>query len=97
MDNKDMEKVKLSNENYTPYEYYQPLFDLMSKEHDLTLVQGEMDEILTTCRKMDKTFTMEQVEKAIELARRRTHRGMMMPDSDAFTPEQIIELCKTQK
>lgn len=33
-------------------EYYQPLFDLMS-EHNLTLLEGEMDEIISTVIEME--------------------------------------------
>jgi hypothetical protein len=32
--------------------WYQPLFDLMSNEHNLTLVQSEMDDIIQTVTKM---------------------------------------------
>ncbi len=31
---------------------YQPLFNLMSKEYNLTLTISEMDEIITTCLKV---------------------------------------------
>lgn len=29
-----------------PWEYYQPLFDYFSEEHNLTLLQGELEEII---------------------------------------------------
>jgi hypothetical protein len=41
--------LKVSNTNTT--EYYQPLFNLMS-EHNLTLLEGEMDEIIECVTKM---------------------------------------------
>lgn len=42
-----------SADNY-PGNEYQPLFNHLSQEHGLTLLQSEMDEIRNICRDMDK-------------------------------------------
>lgn len=33
--------------------FYQPLFDHMSREHGLTLLESEMDEIVRICKELD--------------------------------------------
>lgn len=33
---------------------YQPLFDLLSKEHKLTLTMSQMDEIMQACAQVNK-------------------------------------------
>lgn len=37
--------VKKEGEYY-PWEYYQPLFDYLCEEHNLTLLQGELEELI---------------------------------------------------
>jgi hypothetical protein len=48
--NESCNYLKVSDLNTS--EYYQPLFNLMS-EHNLTLLEGEMDEIISTVIEME--------------------------------------------
>lgn len=43
-----------AGESYYPGSYYQPLFDHMSQNHNLTLLQVDMDEIIRVVRNMDE-------------------------------------------
>ncbi len=45
----------LKNSDLNPWEFYQPLFDLMKDEHNLLLLEGEMDEIIHMVIKMLKS------------------------------------------
>lgn len=42
---------------YTMAEAYQPLFDILSKEHGLTLIKSEMDEIIAAVDKVNENLT----------------------------------------
>jgi len=47
------------------YSWYQPLFNLMSREHNVTLLQSEMDEIIYTVKEMlKKDYQMTDIERS---------------------------------
>ncbi|MFO0477630.1 MAG: hypothetical protein ACK50L_02450 [Bacteroidota bacterium] len=49
----------LKNSDLNSWEFYQPLFDLMDNEHNLILLEGEMDEIIHMVIKMLKSEAKE--------------------------------------
>lgn len=54
---------------------YQPLFNLMSKEHGLTLVESEMDEIILTVNKMmADSFAIKEMTNSEILERLQTNK-----------------------
>lgn len=50
--------------------YWQPLFDLMSDEHHLTLIESEMQDIAAAvdqCRRADSGFTPEEKAQVLDV------------------------------
>jgi hypothetical protein len=50
----EVQQNKMQNVPEYFFSYYQPLFDHMSQQHGLTLLQGEMDEILRVVREISE-------------------------------------------
>jgi len=42
----------LKEGEYFPWTWYEPLFDYMSTEHNVTLLQGELDELIEIVSEM---------------------------------------------
>ena len=58
----------MENTKYIPTDVadqYQPLFDLMSKDHDLILTISEMDEIIRTSQNVVNSVNNLQLEHAL--------------------------------
>lgn len=49
----NLQKATKETKRETPFRY--PLFEHMSREHGLTLLDSEMDDILQVCRAIDAT------------------------------------------
>lgn len=49
-------KKKYMQETMSEIEYYQPLFNLMYNEHQLTLIQSELDDIIYTVHHLSDTM-----------------------------------------
>lgn len=54
----------MSKAKYYPRMEYQKLFDHMHDEHGLTLLESEMDEIISICRENDQQPLLDDFAKA---------------------------------
>lgn len=64
----DNQKVdKIVEKEYYPGIQYQELFNHLSSEHGLTLLQSEMDEIINICGSMGSKQRIAELEKTVNI------------------------------
>lgn len=77
----------VSADTPVPDSPYQPLFNLMSSEHGLTLLESEMSDIMNRVREIDKA-TVEQYGPPIKTPEEILKKNSGLSDSD-FTSHQF--------